>query len=136
MSGRKGARAAYYYAFGIGGLIFGATYAFPPFYGAFCEKTGYGGSDRSRVKYVKMANTQNIHRKFKINFQGNVDPDLDWSFWPLQDSLEVNSGDTVLAFFRANNRTTEPIIGISAYVIQPDSAIDHFHKIQCFCFDE
>jgi cytochrome c oxidase assembly protein Cox11 len=38
-------KAGYYYAFGYGAVIFGATYLFPPFYTTFCEKTGYRGSD-------------------------------------------------------------------------------------------
>lgn len=77
------ARAAYYYLFGGGGLIFGATYLMPPFYTAFCEKTGFGGSDSVAKSYARMADPTIVHRKFYVNFEGVVDPDLDWSFWPL-----------------------------------------------------
>jgi cytochrome c oxidase assembly protein subunit 11 len=50
--------------------------------------------------------------------------------------MEINAGDTVLAFFRAHNASSKPIVGISAYIIHPDPAIQWFNKIQCFCFDE
>jgi hypothetical protein len=114
------AKAAYLYAFGIGGCIFGATYLLPPFYSTFCEKSGFGGADAVRAEYETVHDPSKLHRKFTISFESMVEPELKWSFWPLQETVEMNSGDTVLAFFRAYNDEPNPIIGISSYVIIPD----------------
>ena len=45
-------------------------------------------------------------------------------------------GETVLAFYTAENLTDEPIIGVSTYNITPYEAGEYFNKIQCFCFEE
>ena len=53
----------------------------------------------------------NLHRKFRVEFKTDMDPDLDWEFEPIQDSVVVNAGETALSFFRAYNRGDHPIIG-------------------------
>jgi cytochrome c oxidase assembly protein subunit 11 len=128
----------WYMILGMCGTIFGATYLMPIFYRAFCERTGYTGVGLKRkdFDYSKMHDPKKIHRKFTLNFQGMCEPELGWSFFPLQDSVTLNAGETVLAFFRAFNENPTPVIGISAYVVQPDEAVQYFNKIQCFCFDE
>jgi len=119
-------------------LIFGATYLYPMAYRTFCEKVGIAGvgANRAELDYRTMHDKAKIHRKFDILFKGSAEPDLQWSFFPLQDTVTVNAGETVLAFYRAHNANTKPTIGISAYVVQPDEAVQYFNKIQCFCFDE
>ena len=132
------ARIGWFYAGGLFGMTFGLTYLAPLFYKTFCEKTGYTGLGikQKKFEYSKIHNPARIHRKFSIHFQALSEPDLGWSFFPLQDSVEVNAGETVLAFFRAYNDNEDPMIGISAYVVQPDEVVQYFSKIQCFCFDE
>lgn len=135
---RNQINSAWYIAGGVCGMIFGATYLYPMFYRTFCEKTGYAGAgvNRKEIDYRSMHDKSKIHRKYQVLFKGSAEPDLKWSFFPLQESVTVNPGETVLAFYRAHNANTIPTIGISAYVIQPDDAVQYFNKIQCFCFDE
>lgn len=45
-------------------------------------------------------------------------------------------GETVLAFYSAENPTDKPVSGISTYNVAPYEAAAYFNKIQCFCFDE
>lgn len=45
-------------------------------------------------------------------------------------------GETVLAFYTAENPTDKRISGISTYNVTPFEAAQYFNKIQCFCFDE
>lgn len=85
---------------------------------------------------MKITDDKLIHRKFIINFKGISEEELGWSFFPLQESVVVHPGETVLAFYRAHNSADNPRIGVSAYIVQPDEAVPYFHKIQCFCFDE
>ncbi len=49
---------------------------------------------------------------------------------------QVAPGETVLAFYSAENTTDKPISGISTYNVVPYEAAKYFNKIQCFCFDE
>lgn len=50
--------------------------------------------------------------------------------------FQVVPGETVLAFYSAQNPTDQPISGISTYNVVPYEAGQYFNKIQCFCFDE
>jgi cytochrome c oxidase assembly protein subunit 11 len=131
-------KAGWYYAGSIFGVIYGGTYLFPLFYKTFCEKTGFSASEMKKEKYdyAQMHDVKKIHRKFDVHFKAICEPDLAWSFFPLQESVQVNAGETVLAFYRAYNDSDDARIGISAYVTAPDEASQYFHKIQCFCFDE
>ena len=52
-----------------------------------------------------------LHRKFRDEFKTDVDPDMDWEFEPVQDSVIVNAGETALVFHRAYNREEKPVIG-------------------------
>lgn len=53
----------------------------------------------------------------------------------MQDHVVVHAGETCLAFYRAMNKTDEPIIGLSVYDVHPQSLSMYFNKIQCFCFE-
>ena len=52
------------------------------------------------------------HRKFKIQFKSESDPDLNWEFTPVNDELIVNAGETALTFYKAYNNEEKPVIGI------------------------
>lgn len=75
-------------------------------------------------------------REITINFTSHVSDTLPWSFKPVQKTVEIIPGETVLAFYEATNKTDEPIIGISTYNVTPSRVGLYFTKLQCFCFDE
>src|SRR5665811_1167204 len=50
--------------------------------------------------------------------------------------LQLSPGETALAFYRAENKTSRPVDGISTYNVIPFEAGQYFNKIQCFCFEE
>lgn len=56
--------------------------------------------------------------------------------WNSLSLFQVYPGETVLAFYTAENPTDQPINGISTYNVVPYEAAGYFNKIQCFCFDE
>ena len=58
------------------------------------------------------------HRKFKIQFKSESDPDLNWEFTPINDELIVNAGETALTFYKAYNMEEKPIIGTFAKYIK------------------
>jgi hypothetical protein len=69
------------------------------------------------LDYSTMHNTAKIHRKFDIYFKASAEPDLKWSFFPLQECITVNERETKLAFYRALNANRKSTIGISAYLV-------------------
>lgn len=70
-----------------------------------------------------------------MKFIHEVDVELPWEFTALQEKILVNSGETCLAFYRARNKTDQPIIGLSVYDVHPQALAMYFNKIQCFCFE-
>lgn len=122
-------------------LTLAASYAFVPLYQIFCQATGYGGTvqqnkdeDETAAKLRDAAGKPK--KRITIHFNADVSPKLPWKFVPSQRTVTVDTGETVLAFYRATNLTDKPIVGISTYNVTPMKAGLYFHKIQCFCFDE
>ena len=107
-----------------------------PIYRRICEKTGFSGAGVKQKDYRQVIDQSKTFRKFKIRFIGFCEPELPWSFYPLQEEIDVSVGETVLSFFRCRNNSDKPLIGIATYVVHPDPAVPYFNKVQCFCFDE
>ncbi len=50
-------------------------------------------------------------KEITVRFNANVIDRLPWSFVPSQNEVEVVPGETVLAFYKAENKSETPIIG-------------------------
>jgi cytochrome c oxidase assembly protein subunit 11 len=112
--------------------MFGLTAAAVPLYRLFCQVTGYGGT----TQRAQTAPDRNLDQTITVRFNADVDPDLPWSFAPEQRQVEVGIGEQSLAFYRAINRSQQPIVGQATYNVTPFKAGPYFSKIACFCFDE
>jgi cytochrome c oxidase assembly protein subunit 11 len=109
------------------------SFASVPLYRLFCQRTGYGGTPRIALQAVKEGI---INHNITVRFDANVHQELDWSFTPLQDNLEIKVGEVGLAFYRVKNKSDNPITGIATYNVTPDKMGLYFNKIDCFCFEE
>ncbi|CAA0087702.1 Cytochrome c oxidase assembly protein CtaG [Starkeya nomas] len=110
----------------------GASYAAVPLYQMFCQVTGFGGA----TKVAAAAPEKALDREVEIRFDANVAPGLAWSFEPEQRSVTVRVGETKLAFYKATNRSSEPVTATATYNVAPAQSGYHFAKMQCFCFEE
>jgi cytochrome c oxidase assembly protein subunit 11 len=110
----------------------GLSYAAVPLYRMFCEATGYNGT----TQRAEQAATRVIDRWITVRFNAETAPDLPWSFRPAQGPVRVRVGESQLAFFRAENRSSQPITGSATYNVTPLKAGAIFDKTQCFCFSE
>jgi cytochrome c oxidase assembly protein subunit 11 len=128
----------------LGGVVIGclgAAYAAVPLYRAFCQATGFGGTtQRGETVSTLSSRAANLspekRRHLTVYFHSEVTAHVPWRFVPLQRSVSLEPGESVLSFFNATNNSDEAIIGVATYNVAPSKAGIYFHKIQCFCFDE
>ncbi|CAN1218038.1 Cytochrome c oxidase assembly protein COX11, mitochondrial [Linum perenne] len=126
------------------GLVFvmvGCTYAAVPLYRTFCQATGYGGTVQRREtveeKISRHAKDGTVAtREIVVQFNADVADGMPWKFIPTQREVRVKPGESALAFYTAENRSSTPITGVSTYNVTPMKAGVYFNKIQCFCFEE
>jgi cytochrome c oxidase assembly protein subunit 11 len=112
--------------------MLGLTAAAVPLYRLFCQVTGYGGT----TQVAQASPAEPLAQTIKVRFNADVDPDLPWSFRPVQREVEVRIGEQHLAFYRARNRSDRAVVGQAVYNVTPFKAGAYFGKIACFCFDE
>jgi cytochrome c oxidase assembly protein subunit 11 len=113
-------------------VMFCMAFASVPLYNIFCKATGTGGA----IDIAKKITNNKIGKKvIKVNFDANVDKNLPWKFKHLQQSIELKTGETGLAFYYTENTSNKDILGIAAYNVTPFKAAKYFVKIQCFCFE-
>ncbi|KAG0237431.1 Cytochrome c oxidase assembly protein cox11, mitochondrial [Actinomortierella wolfii] len=116
----------------------GLSYAAVPVYRMVCSTTGMGGAPQvHETKFAPERLTpQQNHRRVKVRFNADTSTSLQWTFVPQQRHVSVLPGETALAFYTAENKSDEDVIGIATYNVAPSKVAPHFNKIQCFCFEE
>ena len=117
-------------------LVFGMvglSYASVPLYDLFCKVTGYGGTTQVADK-----GSSQIVMGYPVNvrFDANVNPALNWKFFPVDQILTLNPGEEVVINYRATNLGNMPSTGTSTFNVTPVKAGPFFMKLDCFCFIE
>ena len=108
------------------------SYASVPLYKLFCQVTCYGGT----TQVVQNVSDKVVDRSITVRFDANVNPALDWRFAPTQKSIKLSLGENALAFYRAENTGSAPLVGTATFNVTPDKAGIYFNKVECFCFQE
>ena len=111
-------------------VMVGLAFASVPLYRLFCQVTGFGGTPMLAEKAPDVV----TDRVFSIRFDANTAADLDWEFVPEQQNIQARAGEPFLAYYRATNRSGEPLVGTATYNVTPLKAGKYFKKIACFCF--
>jgi cytochrome c oxidase assembly protein subunit 11 len=112
--------------------MLGMSYAAVPLYQLFCQVTGFGGT----TQRVEKPSAVVLDRVVNVRFDANVAPGLNWTFEPVQRTIDVKIGENALAFYRATNVSDKPLTGTSVFNVYPDVTGAYFNKMQCFCFTE
>uniref|UniRef100_A0A7S3D2Y2 Uncharacterized protein n=1 Tax=Palpitomonas bilix TaxID=652834 RepID=A0A7S3D2Y2_9EUKA len=137
----KRAAAAMYTVAAIIGAI-GVSYAAVPLYRLFCQATGFGGTTKDGHNvgddrdYTDAATPKDSRRQVTVKFTSQVHKKLPWHFVPVQKEIKVFPGEAALAFYTAENNSSQDVVGVSTYNVTPMKAGLYFNKIQCFCFEE
>src|SRR5713101_6719323 len=82
---------------GLVAAMVGLSFASVPLYRLFCQATGYGGVPQRADKGADRV----LDRTIRIRFDGNVASGLPWTFAPVERTMDIKIGETVLAFFKA-----------------------------------
>lgn len=129
---QKNTRFALNLAMMVAGMLM-LAYASVPLYDLFCRVTGFGGTTQRAIEAPPASAI--LNRQIRITFNADTDPNLPWTFKPLQKAVTVKVGENKLIFYDAKNTSDTPVTGIATFNVTPEKAAAYFNKIQCFCFE-
>ena len=112
----------------------GLAYASVPLYKLFCQVTGFGGTTQIATQAPEQALLS--AKPLAVRLDANVNPQLNWSFVPVEQEVSLKPGEEVTAIYRATNIGTMPSTGTATFNVTPQKAGPFFMKIECFCFTE
>ena len=115
------------FAFGMLGLSFASV----PLYDLFCRVTGYAGTTQK----ASLAPGPKVDASlYKVRFDANISPDLNWKFVAPSDEIKLKPGVEKIIYYTAKNLSNEPSAGTASFNVSPPKAGSVFMKIDCFCF--
>ena len=112
----------------------GLAYASVPLYKLFCQVTGFGGTTQIATQAPEQALL--TAEPLAVRLDANVNPQLNWSFVPVEQEVSLKPGEEITAIYRATNIGAMPSTGTATFNVTPQKAGPYFMKIECFCFTE
>ena len=113
-------------------LMLGLGFASKPLYDTFCRVTGFGGTTQTATTN----DNEVIDRTISVSFDANVAQGLPWEFEPEQRKMDIQVGQSGLAYYRVKNLSNQPLVGTATYNVTPIKSAPYFVKTECFCFTE
>lgn len=132
MSQDRGIRRTLYTTVGVVAFMGAMGWAAVPLYDLFCRVTGYGGTTNT----ASAAPDQILDQTIRVRFDASLAEGMDWTFRPVERTMDIRFGEMGLAFYEAHNPTDRPIAGSASYNVAPYAAGLYFTKIDCFCFQQ
>jgi len=125
-------------------VMFSFSFALVPLYSIICQATGISTSvpaeewrqQNSAVAIAAAKQTSDKTRTVEVQFVAINNLGMPWKFQPNTKSVKVHPGETAKVSFFAKNMTDKPMTAQAIPSMTPSDAISHFHKIQCFCFNQ
>ena len=112
--------------------MFGFGFLLVPLYDVFCEITGFAGRTNEVAAVVEEA--PDMTREIRIEFVTTVNSYAEFEFAADADSMVVNPGKMYYATFTAKNLAGQDKVAQAVPSVAPNTAAEHFTKIECFCF--
>src|SRR2546423_3541197 len=94
----------------VAGMV-GLSFASVPLYRLFCQATGFGGT----TQRAAAAPREIADAVITVRFDAETAPDLAWEFRPLVREVQVHPGEQREVFYRAVNRSSQPITGTATF---------------------
>lgn len=107
-----------------------------PLYNTLCDVLGINGKTRGQSEYQYTQAGVDETRTVKVQFVATNAEGMSWTFGPTETVMEVHPGAVNNTLFRARNPTEKDMVSQSVPSIVPSRAAAHFHKTECFCFNQ
>ncbi len=122
-------------------LMFGFGYAMVPLYKAICTALGVNVltlSDKlsSGEGRANPASNSQIDRSRTITVEFDANSQGIWKFKPAVSSVRVHPGELTTVMYEFTNTQNRTMAAQAIPSYAPMQAMPHFHKVQCFCFNE
>lgn len=121
----------------IVGIMFGFSFALVPLYRVACKKIGLNTSVPFENRKDKSVKEQVVlTRDVTVQFITLTNKGLRWEFRPLVKAVKVHPGASTKVMFYAKNNMKNDRVVQAVPSMTPAESISHFHKIECFCFNQ
>lgn len=121
-------------------IMFGFCFAMVPLYSLICKKTGINTTISTDLTTpalsAEISKGTDLSREIKVQFVATKHMGMPWDFIPRQRSVIVHPGEKTKIYFYAKNNTAHDMVAQAIPAMTPSEAIAHFHKIECFCFNQ
>ena len=84
----------------------------------------------------KAESPQVLDRTMEIKFVAKLDSLLEWEFKTLQDTININIGDSKVIHYEGKNLSNRTITSTANFYVSPESIFPYLVKTECFCFIE
>ena len=116
-------------------VMFGFAYALVPVYRQVCEALGINVLTQKDGTVAPPVNTQvDLARTVTVELDGNAQGP--WRFRPTQRSVDVHPGEMTTVVYEVVNTQARTVKAQAIPSYAPQSAMPHFKKVECFCFQE
>ena len=127
-------RLTQYLLIGLALGMLGLGFSAKTLYDTFCRITGFGGTPQIAMNEENLSIV--LDRTITVKFDTNVSPDLPWQFKPEQRGLDIQLGQTGLAYYTVKNTSDKAVTGVATFNVTPTKAAPYFVKTECFCFTD
>ncbi len=121
-------------------IMFGFSFALVPLYRVACKKIGLNTSvpvsDFPSTAVMVSGATAANSRNLTVQFIAIKNQGLAWDFKPQTKMITVHPGDKAKVIFYAKNNTNNDMTVQAIPSMTPAESITHFHKLECFCFNQ
>ncbi|MEO7495888.1 MAG: cytochrome c oxidase assembly protein [Massilia sp.] len=116
-------------------LMFGFGYALVPVYRQMCEVLGINVLTQADGTVTRPANTQvDKSRTVTVVLDGNAQGP--WRFRPTTRSIDVHPGELATVMYEVVNTQDRTVQAQAIPSYAPQSAMQFFKKVECFCFKQ
>lgn len=121
-------------------VMFAFCFAMVPLYSLICKATGINtsvpGSGLLTPVSEQPTEAPDLSRTITVQFVTVNHNGMTWEFYPRTKTIQVHPGENNKVFFYVKNTTPKPMTVQAIPSMTPSEALGHFHKIQCFCFNQ
>ncbi len=140
MSGPSKSHKKIYVIGGIAAAVmFAFSFALVPLYSLLCKSIGTNTSTRGGQLLTEVKGgdqSVDLTRTVTVQFLSVNHNGLPWDFYPKQKSIRVHPGESNKIVYFAKNATDKTMTVQAIPSMTPTTSISHFHKIECFCFNQ